>query len=111
MTLAMIRFLFRFVGLLGLALGFIFLVYDGTKSIADRALYVTKVTDGWNAVYARPPQEVLRPLVERVFADWMWDPIIVPLLNAPLWLVLAAVSSLFILIGRKKRRLIGYARD
>jgi len=107
----MIRFLFRFLGLLGLAFAFIFLVYDGTKSIADRTLYITKLTDGWNAVYSKPPPEVLRPLIERVFADWMWDPLIVPLLNSPLWLVLAALSSLLILIGRRKRRLIGYARD
>ena len=35
----MIRFLLRFIGLLSLALAFIFLVYDGTKSIADQTLY------------------------------------------------------------------------
>jgi uncharacterized membrane protein YsdA (DUF1294 family) len=33
----MIRFVLRFFGLLMLALGFIFLVYDGTKSIADQS--------------------------------------------------------------------------
>ena len=34
----MIRFLFRFLGLLLLALSFILLVYDGTKWIADQNL-------------------------------------------------------------------------
>ena len=43
----MIRFLLRFLGLLSLALAFIFLVYDGTKSIADQRLYVTKVAEVW----------------------------------------------------------------
>jgi hypothetical protein len=38
----MIRFLLRFLGLLTLALGFIFLVYDGTKSIADQRLYINR---------------------------------------------------------------------
>ena len=47
----MTRFVFRLVGLLGLALGFIFLVYDGTKSIADQRLYITKVSDVWIAVH------------------------------------------------------------
>ena len=42
----MIRFVFRFVGLLCLALAFIFLVYDGTKWIADGQFYVTSVSTG-----------------------------------------------------------------
>jgi hypothetical protein len=33
----MIRFLLRFVGILSLALAFIFFVYDGTKSIRQRS--------------------------------------------------------------------------
>ena len=45
----MIRFLFRFLGLLCLALAFILLVYDGTKSIADQRIYITSVTDVWVA--------------------------------------------------------------
>ena len=38
----MIRFLLRFVGLLLLALGFIFLVYDGIRSISDGSILLTK---------------------------------------------------------------------
>ena len=38
----MIRFLLRFVGLLLLALGFIFLVYDGIRSISDGGILLTK---------------------------------------------------------------------
>jgi len=34
----MIRFVLLFIGLLSLALGFIFLVYDGTKSIEDQTI-------------------------------------------------------------------------
>ena len=35
----------------------------------------------------------------------------VNVLAAPTWVVLAVVGALLILIGRKKKRLIGYARD
>ena len=35
----MFRFLFRFAGLVVIALSFLFVVYDGTKSIADQKTY------------------------------------------------------------------------
>ena len=47
----MIRFLFRFLGLFCLALAFIFLVYDGNRSIADQMLHLTKFEEIWNALY------------------------------------------------------------
>jgi hypothetical protein len=105
----MIRFLFRFLGLVCLALGFIFLVYDGTKSIADQRLYITRVSDVWAAVHESSLGQ-LRPTVERLFV-WLWDPVVQSVLNAPTWLVLAVLGMLLILLGRKKRPLIGYARD
>ena len=43
----MIRFVLRFIGLLLLALAFIFVIYDGMKSIADATVYMTKVTQIW----------------------------------------------------------------
>jgi uncharacterized membrane protein YdbT with pleckstrin-like domain len=106
----MIRFLFRFVGLLGLALGFVFLVYDGTKSIANRTVEMTTVERVWNEVYAKSPQDVLRPLTAPI-ASWLWDPVTVSVLAAPLWLILAVLASLLMILGRKKKPLIGYARD
>ncbi len=42
----MIRFLFRFIGLLLLALAFIFVIYDGIQSISDGGLLFTKVEPG-----------------------------------------------------------------
>ncbi len=107
----MIRFVLRFIGLLCLALGFIFLVYDGTKSIADQMLYLTKVTDVWNSLYSSTPEAVLRPLVDKLFATFLWEPVIMPVLKAPFCLVLAIVGAILILLGRKKKPLIGYARD
>jgi ABC-type phosphate transport system permease subunit len=109
--LAMIRFLFRFLGLLFLALAFIFLVYDGNRSIADQTLHLTKFEEIWNALYAQTPQEVLRPLINRSYAGWLWDPVILPILSAPIAVILAVVGAILIVLGRKKKPLIGYARD
>jgi hypothetical protein len=106
----MIRFSFRFLGLLGLAAAFVFLVYDGTRSIANRMIELTSVGDLWNEIYSRSPQDVLRPMIAP-FANWLWDPLVVSVLNAPIWLVLAVLASLLMILGRKKKRLIGYARD
>ena len=83
----MIRFLLRFIGLLCLALGFIFLVYDGTKSIADQRWYVTKVSDVWITVQESSLTK-LKPALEGI-AGWLWDPVVVNVLNAPSWLVLS----------------------
>ena len=49
----MIRFLLRFVGLLLLALAFIFLVYDGIRSISDGGMLLTKASDIWNILNDR----------------------------------------------------------
>lgn len=105
----MIQFLFRFIGLLCLALGFIFLVYDGTKSIADQRLYITRVSDVWASVHEQSLAQ-LRPMVEQI-ATWLWDPVVQSVLAAPSWLVLAIIGTIFIMLGRKRRPLIGYARD
>jgi len=101
----MIRFLFRFIGLLSLAAAFILLIYDGTKSIAGNTIYLTKVEDLWNAL-SSPSLTSLR----RTLADWSLDVLVVPVLIAPSWLALGAFGILLILLGRKKKPLIGYAR-
>ena len=46
----MIRGFFRLAGLLLLAGGFIFLVYDGARTIADQAMRSTRIGEFWNDV-------------------------------------------------------------
>jgi hypothetical protein len=107
----MIRFVFRFVGLLCLALAFIFLVYDGTKWIADRQFFVSSVGSTWSNVHQNS-LVALQPLVERYLGPSFWQSVVQPyFLEQPAWLVLGIVGALLILLGRKKRKLIGYARD
>jgi hypothetical protein len=105
----MIRFLFRFVGLLCLAFSFIFFVHDGTKWIANQTWFVTRVSTVWGFIHEGSLAQA-QPFVERV-APWLWDPVARPFLDAPAWIVLLVLGAILILLGRKKKRLIGYARD
>jgi hypothetical protein len=105
----MIRFVIRFIGLLLLALAFIFFVYDGTKSIAGSTWYVTKVAEGWANLHERS-LALVRPTLEGL-SPWLWDPVASNILDAPIWLVLVILGSVLVLLGRKKRPLIGYARN
>jgi hypothetical protein len=104
----MVRFLFRFLGLVLLTLGFLVLVHDGTKSIADQTVYITKVGPNIH----QNSLKALEPVVERLAGTWTWNSVIEPyFLNQPAALVLAIVGGLLILLGQKKKPVIGYARD
>jgi hypothetical protein len=105
----MIRAFFRFLGLVILAAGFIFFIYDGTKSIADHGLYITKLSQTWSDVH-QSSLLALQPAVEAK-APWLWNPVIASVLEQPTWLIFAVLGAVLIVLGRKKRRLIGYARD
>lgn len=105
----MIRFVFRLLGLVILAVAFVALIVDGTHSIADRALILMKFGDAWNEIHSTSLQQ-LQPFIERRLAAWVWDPVLLAVLSAPTWVVLGVLGIVLILLGRKKKPLIGYAR-
>ena len=104
----MIRSLLRSFGLILLAAAFVFFIYDGTKSIADQTVYVSKFSQTWAEVHQQILHDAQAP-VERNVA-WLWT-VLQPVLEQPTWLVLGTIGMLFILMGRKKKPLIGYARN
>jgi hypothetical protein len=106
----MIRFVFRFIGLWILAAGFVALVRDGTKSIAGNAVFITKLVEDWNNIHGASLEQ-LKGLVERYAGAGTWELTSLYVLAAPTWLVLGIIGAIFILIGRKKKPLIGYGRD
>jgi hypothetical protein len=105
----MIRFLLRFIGLLLLATAFVFFVYDGTKTIANQQLIYMKVSEAWAIVDQSSLNLVQNWLKQRV--AWAWDPYLQKAFDLPAWLVLAVMAGILIPLGRKKKPLIGYARD
>ena len=105
----MIRFFFRALGLVFLALGFVLFVYDGTKSIAGNALFYTPLSDTWNSVNAASLQQV-QPVIERYAGKLAWDQVSMWVLNAPTFAAFGVIGAVLVLIGRKKKPLIGYDR-
>jgi hypothetical protein len=105
----MIRFLLRSIGFLCLAASFLLVIYDGTKSIAGSAIYITSVQALWDIINAGSLQ-ALRPLMEGRLGHFAWDPAFASFLNSPSSAVLGGVGVVLILLGRKRRPLIGYAR-
>ncbi len=105
----MIRFLQRSLGLWILAAGFILRIYDGTKSIAYNALFMTDVKDVYDSVH-QSSMLALQPTLEGL-ARFLWDPAMTTFLDAPIMLVLLIGGVTLLLLGRKKRPLIGYGHD
>ncbi len=105
----MIRFLLRFIGLCLLATAFVFLVYDGTKSIANHDVIYTKVVDVWAIIDQSSLNLVQAWLKQKI--TWAWDPYLQRAFDLPAWAVIGIIATVLILLGRKKKPLIGYARD
>ena len=106
----MIRFLFRFLGLLTLAAAFICVVYDGGRFIFNNRLDILSVGDLWSMVHQNSLL-LAQPAIERHVTPWLWQSVIQPLfLEQPAALYLIILGAIFILLGRRKKPLIGYAR-
>ncbi len=105
----MIRFLFRFVGLCLLATAFVLFVYDGTKSIANHDLLYTRLDDLWAMIDQNSLDSLQNWL--KLKLSWAWDPYLQRGFDLPAWVVVGILATLLILLGRKRKPLIGYARD
>lgn len=106
----MIRFLLRFIGLLLLALAFIFVVYDGIRTISDGTLLITKTSVLWNTIHDGSLR-MLQTLVEQKLGPEAWQVGVAPILDQPASAVFCVLGVVLIILGRKKKPLIGYARD
>ena len=104
----MFRFLSRFLGLWLLAGAFVALIIDGTRSIAASRIVLTSVGEAWS-VLNRASLEQFRAYIETGYPVWVWDPITLNLLLAPLWALLGVLGILFALLGRTPARPIGYS--
>ena len=105
----MIRGFFRLIGLLLLAGGFIFMVYDGARFVADQTLRFTRFGQFWNDVH-QASQLAFRTWIEGT-APWLWSSVVKVLLDQPVFAVLGVVGLLLMILFRPRKPLIGYSRD
>jgi hypothetical protein len=89
----MIRGFFRLVGLLLLAGGFIFMVYDGARWVADQTLRFTRFGQFWNDIHQSSQQ---------AFRAWV---------DQPVFAVMGVLGILLMLLFRPRKPLIGYSRN
>jgi hypothetical protein len=104
----MLRLLLRFVGHVGLAVGFIAFVVDGARSVANKELaYVSIGT-------------VLDTVLPHAYAGWLgaaklhlpsvlYDPVLIKALAAPFFVGATVIAVLLLLIGQKPKPKIGYS--
>jgi hypothetical protein len=105
----MIRGFFRLIGLLLLAGGFIFMVYDGARFVADQTLRFTRFGQFWNDIH-QSSQLAFRIWLESK-APWLWNSVIKIILDQPVFAVLGVVGILLMILFRPRKPLIGYSRD
>jgi hypothetical protein len=72
-------------------------------------LLYSKVAEIWSLVHQASLQQ-LQPLIEKNAPPWLWDPVMTTILDAPVIVVLAVVGAILIVLGRRRKPLIGYAR-
>jgi hypothetical protein len=105
----MIRGFFRLIGLLLLAGGFIFMVYDGARFVADQTLRFTRFGQFWNDLH-QSSQAAFRAWVESK-VPWLWDSVVKLILDQPVFAVLGVAGILLMILFRPRKPLIGYSRD
>jgi hypothetical protein len=105
----MIRGFFRLIGLLLLAGGFIFMVYDGARWVADQTLRFTRFGQFWNDIH-QASQQAFRAWLEPK-APWLWTSVVRFVLDQPVFAVLGILGIVLMILFRPRKPLIGYSRD
>ena len=83
---------------------------DDVGMISDGALLITKTSYVWNAINDSSLR-MLQALVEQKLGAEVWQIGIAPVLDQPAAVIFCVLGVILIFLGRKKKPLIGYARD
>lgn len=101
----MLGFLVRLFGYLFVAAGFVALLLDGARSIANSALMVTPLGETL-ATLLRERYLALQPAVERLH-PLFWDPVVLTLTRVPTALAAFLVGFLLLRLGARREPQIG----
>ncbi len=98
----MVRFLFRFFGLVIFAASFILLIADGIRSLAADRLVITPFGETW---YSAHPASInlVQAMVQRRAHPYVWEIIAQTLLLWPTFLVGAVAGMVLMLLGFRRR--------
>ncbi|GLK77435.1 hypothetical protein GCM10008171_26890 [Methylopila jiangsuensis] len=104
----MIRFLFRLLGFLVLAAGFVALVADGARSIAAGALRLTSTEQAW-ALASADGLASAKTAIAGLGSPGVADPAFAWTLATPACAALIVIGLLLMIVGRRPRPRVGVA--
>lgn len=102
----MVRFLLRLVGYVLVAAGFVVLVIDGARSIANSALQLTALGATLASMLHERYQDI-QPAIERNLHPLLWDPVVLNLLRMPAALAALLLGFLLLRLGARPEARIG----
>jgi hypothetical protein len=103
----MLRFLARLVGLLLIAAGFVGLIIDGTRSIANSALSFTPLGEIAFRLFPKG-FPLIEPAVTRYVHPWLWDPVLLNFFLLPASVVAFILGAVLLWLARARPEPIGY---
>lgn len=102
----MIRFLFRLLAMLSLAIAVIMATLDATRTVAAKSLVVTPLQESWLKTWPEGLAASQAFLEQKVHA-LAWDPVLLTILALPGFVVFSSLALLLYAIGRRPERRIG----
>ena len=96
----------RVLGVWSLLAAMVALTVDGTQSLAtsDGQWIVTPLGAHWFKLHAAS-LSISQAAIERHVAPWLWDPVILTLLQIPTWVFFGVLGLLLYWIGRRRKQL------
>lgn len=93
----------RWLGIWLFAGALIALALDGMQSLANETLTLTPLGELW---FRLDPASLntAQAAVQRNLSPELWDPVILSILQLPVWAVAGTVAILLILLGRPRKR-------
>lgn len=100
------RFIVRLTGYLLSAVGFVALVIDGARSIANSAVQFTALGTTLEFLLRERYQQI-QPVIERNIHPLLWDPVVLGLMRSPACLVALAFGLVLVWLGTPPQPVIG----
>jgi hypothetical protein len=102
----MMKLFFRLLALISLSVAVICAVVDASRSLAASSLMLTPLLKGWSD-FAPASLSWLQGHIQQYLPTFMWDPVMVWVLNMPTEAILSVLAILFYMIGAKRHRPFG----
>jgi hypothetical protein len=95
--------LLRVLGIWSLLAAMVALTIDGTKSLAGQGRWaMTSLGETWYRLDSAS-LNTAQAAIERHVAPWLWDPVILSVLQLPTWLFFTGLGLLLYWLGRRRR--------